>query len=210
MLHFRDYAQLCSLGALCYKYYSFPGASKIHPLYLCYFKQFQLIASCSSIKVISWLVIAASVFSCLPLLHLLKSEMMHVPDRCKHQWGRIKQLLQCMIFLFVCFFNSLLWYETWPDCNYCTCRCTIYSDLCLSLWSSPCTQHCLCTRGALCHIKIDPDKRNISWLCTECSLTWWWHRLSNWCVNLPATNEKLIPYAVFVHIQCINPLYYPD
>lgn len=53
MLHFRDYAQLCCLGALCFKYYSFPGASKICTLYLCYFKQLQLIASCSSIKVIS-------------------------------------------------------------------------------------------------------------------------------------------------------------
>lgn len=64
MLHFRDYAQLCSLGALCFTYYSFPGASKICTLYLCYLKQFQLIASCSSIKVISWLLIAVCL--CLP------------------------------------------------------------------------------------------------------------------------------------------------
>ena len=86
MLHFRDCAQLCSLGALCFKYYSFPGASKICTLYLCYFKRFQLIASCSSIKVISWLLIAVSVFSCVwayHCYHLLKSRIMHIQDWCR-------------------------------------------------------------------------------------------------------------------------------
>lgn len=124
MLHFRDYAQLCRLGALCFKYYSFTGASKICTLYLCYFKQFRLIASCSSIKVISWLLIAVTVFSpqkSPPLFFFFfsffKSGFMHIQDFC--MWYQIQATCWIIILwsiycikMCLSIFNILVWKTT--------------------------------------------------------------------------------------------------
>lgn len=105
---------------------------------------------------------------------------------------------------------SLLVGQTCLDFNYSSCWCSIYSDLCSSLLKLHIVTHMSFPRAkpnmvaALCFsqeertfhcIKTDPDKINITWLCTKSSLTC----ATNRNLELPSLPPSLPTF--FVHFQ---------